>query len=254
MKRSVAIILLILAPCLAGCNDHHSLPSEPSPVPQSTPQPPQPPAPPQTTAGLRVFTESATGFSTSDLRDVQEQILQINTAGELIWTADGTRLPGYSVDNYQTEIYWVNGKICPQGCSFEVRFGTKDGERRAYLTVDYGHDNPGTVVDVDVVGGALVVTQTNMFPPGTPTLSGVVSEATPAGPAPVEGVTVSFGISSGWRETTTDRHGFYSLPGLFSITAPSYLNFYMSKEGYQAESRRVSIDGDRRLDIQLVRK
>ena len=51
--------------------------------------------------------------------------------------------------------------ICSQGCAFVVRFGIKDGKRRAYVTVDYGHDNPGTLVDVEVANAALVVTQTN---------------------------------------------------------------------------------------------
>jgi hypothetical protein len=37
----------------------------------------------------------------------------------------------------------VEGKICEEGCGFEVRFGSENGERRAYLTIDYGHDNPG---------------------------------------------------------------------------------------------------------------
>ena len=114
---------------------------------------------------LVVFTEpqSQPRFSTTDLRDAQDQIVQFNVAGELIWTADGTRLSGYRVgqDGWGNLQYWIEGKICPQGCAFVVRFGTKDGERRAYLTVDYGHDNPGTVVDVEVEGGALVVSQTS---------------------------------------------------------------------------------------------
>lgn len=106
----------------------------------------------------------------SDLRDVQEQILHF-IAGDLIWTADGTRLSGYQLssnDFGDGPRYFISGAICPEGCAFEVRFGTNDGERRAYLTVDYGHENPGTVVDVEVAAGALVVTQTSVFPPGTP--------------------------------------------------------------------------------------
>ena len=47
------------------------------------------------------------------------------------------------------------GHVCE--CEFEVRFGTENGERRAYLTADWGHDNPGTVVDLAVTGGTLVV-------------------------------------------------------------------------------------------------
>ena len=104
------------------------------------------------------------------VHDVQEQVLQLNTAGELIWTADGTHLSGYRVDRYPGVSYIV-GKICAEGCAFKIRFGTKDGQRRAYLTADYGHDNPGTLVDVEVSGGELVVTRTNIYVPGSFTLS-----------------------------------------------------------------------------------
>ena len=170
-----------------------------------------------------VFTELATGFSTSDLRDVNEQILQLNTAGELVWTADGTHLAGYRLDKYVLDgvrihsIYSNSVRICAEGCSLEVRFGTKDGERHAYLTADYGHDNPGTIVDVEVADNTLSVTRTRVFPPGSPTLSGVVFEVTPTGQLPVEGAVVFIGISSGYRSATTDRTGSYRIPGLFEF-------------------------------------
>jgi hypothetical protein len=80
-----------------------------------------------------------------------------------IWTADGTRLPGYRLEHGYQGASFITGKICAEGCAFEVRFGTRNGERRAYLTADYGHDNPGTLVDVEVSGGALVVTRTSLF-------------------------------------------------------------------------------------------
>ena len=126
---------------------------------------------------LVVFTELMTGFATSDLRDAQDQIVQLNSANELVWAADGTRLPGYRTNSFISGGHrhqFIEGKICAAGCAFEVRFGTADGDRRAYLTVDYGHDNPGTVVDVEVAGSELLVTQTDVYPPGSPTLSGVV--------------------------------------------------------------------------------
>ena len=47
------------------------------------------------TPTLVVFIELMTGFATSDLRDAQDQIVQLNPTNELIWAADGTRLPGY---------------------------------------------------------------------------------------------------------------------------------------------------------------
>ncbi len=163
--------------------------------------------PPPPTTILVVFTDSASGFSTTDLRDAEDQIVQFSKANELIWTEDGRRLPGYPVSG--------NSINAEKGCNcwFEVRFGTKDGERRAYLTADYGHDNPGSIVDLEIVGGALVTSRTDVYPPGTFTLSGVVTEATPTGDVPVEGVAVYRGYSTGWLEAITDRHGYYRFLG-----------------------------------------
>src|SRR6187431_3173733 len=145
------ILLLALLPALTACG-------ESSPVAPSQPPPAQVPAAPT----LVEFIDDATGFKTFDLRDAQNQIVQVSSNRELIWTADGTRLPGYRATSHAfndgRRYYFIEGKICEAGCAFEVRFGTEDGERRAYLTVDYGHDNPGTVVDVEVIGGALQVT------------------------------------------------------------------------------------------------
>lgn len=220
-----------------------------APSPVETPAPPPPPA-----TTLQVFTETATGFSTTDLRDSQDQILQISRTNELIWVPDGSRIPGYKLWSYAYPdaglVYFIDGRICPVGCGFEVRFGTRDGERRAYLTVDYGHSNPGTLVDVEVVSGALIVTQTTAYPPGTPTLSGVVTEMTPAGPVPVEGAIVYRAVTSGWREATTDETGVYRIPGL--IDGPS--SVATKKDGYQDHEQGVTIKGDTRLDIQIARR
>ena len=133
MRMASAVVLVVLVQGLAGCAGRDTWsPSGPSPAPDTA----APPAP-SSTITLHVFTEAASGFSTSDVRDAQEQIVQFNTAGELIWGADGTRFAGYSVGGT-----FINADtLCK--CRFEVRFGTNDGERRAYLTADYGHENPG---------------------------------------------------------------------------------------------------------------
>jgi hypothetical protein len=78
------ILLLALLPALTACG-------ESSPVVPSQPPPVQVPAP----STLFEFIEDGTGFRTFDLRDAQNQIVQVNSNRELIWTADGTRLPGY---------------------------------------------------------------------------------------------------------------------------------------------------------------
>jgi hypothetical protein len=245
-SRTLAgIVLLVLPIGLVGCDANSgSPPTAPSRAPTS-------PAP--TTSTLFMFTEARTGFSKSEVRDVQEQILQFNPPTELIWTADGTRLPGYRVgmNNFgDTPTYYIEGKICTEGCAFVVRFGTRDGERRAYLTVDYGHDNPGTLVDVEVADNALVVTQSSVFPPGSPTLSGLVTETTPTGQAPIEGVAVYRGVQTGWRAATTDQNGFYRILGLYD----GIDTVATRKEGYQESKKEASIDGDTRFDIELVRR
>lgn len=240
--RLVGIVLLVLPLGLVACAENSdSAPTAPSP----------PPAP--TAPTLITFTESSTGFSTSEVRDVQEQVLQINTVGELIWTHDGTRLPGYRVERSipYPDVSYIAGRICAEGCAFEVRFGTKDGDRRAYLTVDYGHDNPGTLVDVEVAAGVLVVTRTTVFAPGTFTLSGVVTESTASGDVPVEGASVYRSMASGWQEGITDRDGVYRIFGMFDGVG----TVAASKEGYtQADHQNVSIKGDTRFDIRLLRR
>jgi hypothetical protein len=88
---------------------------------------------------------------TPDVRDVDEQIVRFDTANnELIWTADGRSFPGYSINGYLI------------GSSFQVRFGTKDGERRAYFT----ETGPATICDINVVNGQLVILPTNVPVPG----------------------------------------------------------------------------------------
>jgi hypothetical protein len=109
------------------------------------------------------------------------------------------------------------------------------------------------------------------------TLSGVVSEMTATGLVPVEGVLIDdwscefvvpgnrlpvptddcyYGLS---QSTTTDKNGRYSVSGVYASR-----NFVCAtKEGYQGNmpqsecggySDSVTVDGDTRFDIQLVRR
>lgn len=84
-------------------------------------------------------------------------------------------------------------------------------------------------------------------PAATYTLSGVVSEMTPAGPAPVEGVKVEEARS--FRSATTDANGFYSIAGVPAAST----TVSTSKWGYDARAASVTIGGDTRVDIQIVR-
>jgi len=81
------------------------------------------------------------------------------------------------------------------------------------------------------------------------TLSGVVSEVTPNGLAPVEGVKVY--DSYFHAETTTDTNGVYRFEGPFGGLSDS---FGFTKEGYQTATRDVTINGNTRLDVQLARR
>jgi hypothetical protein len=106
------------------------------------------------------FTDRSSGFSTTDLRDVDEQIVRFNDRdGELIWAATGARYPGYTGASASVYIY-------SKTVGMEIRFATKDGDRRAYLTwLDEIH-YPGKIVDIEIVGGELVITPSDVAVPG----------------------------------------------------------------------------------------
>jgi len=238
------IVLFLLMQGFVGCgrSDWQPTPSAPSAAQQ--PVNPNP---------LIVFKDPLTGLSTSDVRDAQDHLVQFTTSSELVWTADGTRLSGHSVQGpgYQSLSNVAAEPSCQ--CWLVVRFGASGGERRAYLTADYIHFNPRTLVELEIAGGALIVSRTDVFPPGTYTLSGVVTEATETGLTPIENAIVSRldEEGSGWDEATTDRNGFYEIRGL---TDESRLTAF-SKDGYQKVERAdFPIHGDMRFDVQLIRR
>jgi hypothetical protein len=103
---------------------------------------------------LAIFHDPASTFSTSDVRDVQDQIVRFDTAASsLIWAADGRSFPGYAVD----------GNFIRSDRAFQVRFGIKDGERRAYFTETI----KGTICDIEVINGQLLLSSTNVTVPGS---------------------------------------------------------------------------------------
>ena len=151
MSRPGTTILLAFALATAGCGGPTS-PSRAVAVTSSA------------ATALMVFTDRATGFSTTDVRDAHEQIVRFNTAGEMIWTTGDARFPGFRADDQGV----TADRVCA-GCYFLVRFGTRDGERRAYLTWsgDPAPERPVTVLDVDVVGGRLVVADSGQALPSS---------------------------------------------------------------------------------------
>ena len=120
------------------------------------------------------------------------------------------------------------------------------------MTADLGHSNPGTLVDLEITGGALVVSWTDVFPPGTYTLSGYVTEATATGLVPIENADVERinQEQGGWDSTTTDKNGFYQLHGLSDGSRKAAI----AKEGYQTIEPDIPVRGDTRFDIQLLRR
>ena len=88
------VVLFLLIQVLVGCGRFEW---RPTPLAPSTPLTVQQPVIPNQ---LIVFRDPLTGLSTSDVRDAQDHIVQFMTAGELVWTADGTHLP---VDRVQQE-------------------------------------------------------------------------------------------------------------------------------------------------------
>ena len=239
-RALTSVVLLVIAQALAACNDHGVTPSPAAPsglVPETR---------------LVAVAESSSGFSTTDLRDADDQIVQFTVNGQLIWAEDGTRLSGYyvtTVTGTHGVVTYVTGRICAESCVFEVRFGTSGGERRAYLTVDYGHDNPGTLVDIAVVDGRLRVSPTEKFAPGSYTLSGAVTELVNGRVVPVAGVEVYRGVTGGWQAARTDDRGVYTLQGMYTSSD----DVGVTADGYQRFQQAVPIAGDTRFDIRLDR-
>jgi len=147
MRTTGFALFLAIAAVHAACGGRPGMTS-PSAVPRA--------------AALARFTDPDSDFSTTDVRDAQDEIVQFTTAGELVWTADGSRFPGYIADGRVI----TADRIC-SGCYFFVRFGTRDGERRAYVTwpAPATADRPATLLDVSIVDGALVVHDTDVVVP-----------------------------------------------------------------------------------------
>jgi hypothetical protein len=110
--------------------------------------------------------------------------------------------------------------------------------------------------------------QPPLGPRATYTVSGVISEITQTGLVPIEGVLVegwSYVDNHTYSDTlsaTTDRNGFYSMPGVWGGT-DVYNGIWLTKAGYRIDPqmnpscdgcfRSITVTGDMRLDLQLER-
>jgi hypothetical protein len=244
-KILAAFAVLVVANGLVGCSNPGAGPATPS-TPSVVPSP--------NAGAVVVFKDPLTGLATSDVRDAHGRVVQFTIAGELVWI-DGSHLPGHHVDGPGYRVL-SSGQIAPETscqCWFVVRFGAVNGERRAYLTGDVGHSNPGTVVDLEVTGGLLVVRWSDLFPPGTYTLSGVVTEMTASGPVPIENAEIwrMDEEQSGWDHNATDKNGFYQVHGLSNGSRQATF----TRDGYQKlELGDVPVHGDTHFDVQLLRR
>ncbi|MGH9324185.1 MAG: hypothetical protein ACRD21_15780 [Vicinamibacteria bacterium] len=99
-----------------------------------------------------VFTDSATGFATTDVRDVDDEIVRFIPADDTMLWVPGNLL----FDNWP-----VDGSFLGPSREFQVRYGTVSGQRRAYFT----EAGRGTLCDLQVNGNNLQLLPTNVLPP-----------------------------------------------------------------------------------------
>jgi hypothetical protein len=139
MHVSKAVLLVSLIGVAGGCGSSPTAP----PAPQPTPTPAQP--------VLATFADPSSSFSTKDVHDVKDHIVNFDTStNSLIWSLTGQKFTGYP----------VSGNLI--GGTFQARFGTKDGDCRAYFT----EAATGTICDIEVSGGGIAISPTPTTPGG----------------------------------------------------------------------------------------
>lgn len=94
-----------------------------------------------------------TAFRTSDVFDVDGDIVRFNTETDaIVWAEDGTE--------YQPGSWTVNGNLLAGG-GFQVRFGTESGVKKAYFT----ETGPATICQIQVFGASIIISATNVQVP-----------------------------------------------------------------------------------------
>lgn len=100
-------------------------------------------------AKLVVFDDPDSDFETSDVRDVEGEIVQFDEEAQaLIWAEDGA--------SFEPGTWVANGNLL-RGV-FEVRFGTEAGERRAYFT----EESNGFICNIEPAGTSLSISGTTV--------------------------------------------------------------------------------------------
>jgi hypothetical protein len=114
------------------------------------------PTPPPAGSGFAVFTDSASGFSTTDVYDVDNQVVRFVAADRtMLWVQDNLLFDGWVVEGN------FLGESAPY--PFQVRFGSVSGQRRAFFT----ETGRGTLCDLRVENRVLTLLPTNSLPPQT---------------------------------------------------------------------------------------
>ena len=99
-----------------------------------------------------MFSDPNSDFATTDVQDIDEEVVRFDTAAKtLIWAADGSAFGGWE----------VSGNSLGSQQQFQVRFGTKEGERLAYFTETV----PATICDISIENGRLKIVPTNVTVP-----------------------------------------------------------------------------------------
>lgn len=122
-----------------GCGDSQlAAPAPTAPVPAGT--------------ALAVFTDGASGISTSDVYDSDNELIRFETNENALWWVS---------DNLLFDGWTVSGNFLDPQRLYQVRFGTVGGARRAYFT----EAGRGTLCDLSVVNNVLQIAPTNLLPP-----------------------------------------------------------------------------------------
>jgi len=106
----------------------------------------------QVNEALAVFTDTESTLRTNDVYDVENEIVRFDPANDsLVWVATDESFAGYP----------VAGDLIGASGFFQVRFGTVDGQRRAFFT----EMNNATICNISVTGGVLRIAPTSVSVP-----------------------------------------------------------------------------------------
>ena len=106
-------------------------------------------------AAFVAFVDETTGFQTSDVHDATREVVRFDAALGAMVALDGSAVSGWTTEG--NELSWALS-----GVAFRVRFGTEQGERRAFFT----ESGNGTICDLRLYGPEqLGISGTRELPP-----------------------------------------------------------------------------------------